>query len=995
MHAVARAGQVDEDCAECHVSFDYIDRILRERRGTANYQLRGEPMKLVTYAPIDYGGATWLVTLNRPLAEVTAFYRETSVKAAVVTLLTLLLLAGGGLLVHFSAQRRRMAEIDAADWRARERLERQLRRSEQKVSSVLEGAQDAIWATNAEGRLRLANPRFCQLSGKEDTEVDDLALSTLLSAADKISVDDARERALAGDTTRHELHLNDGSRISLLSVETMAWREEERIIGAVSFGRDITAQRAAEQALSRRAVRERVIGSLLQIGLRPIALSDKLDRCLAEIVEVPWPTLERKGGIMLVDEPGQRLKLVAARGLPAALLDACSNVAFGRCLCGRAAASAEVLFVREVDHRHEITYEGMGPHGHYSVPLVSERSVLGVLVLYVAEGHVGDSDELQFLGLLAGTLAGVIERARAVEALARSEQRYKLAAAGANDGLWDWDLLSGEVFYADRWKTMNGVPVDCDDNTVEAWWRLVHEEDLPELRAALDAHLDGVTASLEHEYRLNHSESGLRWMLVRGVAVRDEQGRASRMAGSQTDVTDRKRAESQLRHDALHDVLTGLPNRALFSDRLERCFKRQVRRTDFGFAVMLVDLDRFKVINDSLGHHVGDEVLRAVAGRLVTAVRDTDTVARLGGDEFAVLLDGVHGYPDVALVIDRIEQQLEPHHSAAGHEVFSSASVGVVLNAADYAKPEDMLRDADIAMYRAKAAGGATHQVFNKLMHSETMAAMALDNDLRRALERDEFRLEYQPVFDLASGQLVVMEALIRWHHESRGELQPDAFIGAAEETNLIVEIGAWVLQQACRDCRLWRDMGHGELRVAVNVSARQFQRDDMIEVVQAALRGADLSAKQLELEVTESCVMRQDGADRATLNRLSELGVSIALDDFGTGYSSLNALKNLPIDTLKIDRSFVRELCADGVDAAMTRAMIAMAHSLNMQVTAEGVETPGQVSALQALDCDRVQGYLLGSPAPAPQVGKLLAAPCAALAPQATGIGRRNGPTA
>lgn len=426
-------------------------------------------------------------------------------------------------------------------------------------------------------------------------------------------------------------------------------------------------------------------------------------------------------------------------------------------------------------------------------------------------------------------------------------------------------------------------------------------------------------------------------------------------------------------HLAHHDALTDLPNRQLFRTQLRQLLQ-QAHRNPRSLAVMFVDLDRFKQINDTLGHRIGDLMLVEVARRLQSCVRETDIAARRGGDEFTVLLDGIRRGQDAARVARKILTEIAKPYSIAGHELFLTASVGMSLFPADGADSEALVRNADIAMYRAKARGGNTYQFFMPEMTDRAMERMEMENSLHQALEREQFVLYYQPQVDLTSGRIVAMEALIRWQHPEAGMIFPDEFIPLAEETGIIVRMGEWVLAEACRQAKRWDEQGLPPVVQAVNFSARQFQFRRPVERIREVLQQTGLDPARLDLELTESAVMKDPGFAMETLRKLRDMGVSISIDDFGTGQSSLAYLKKFPISKLKIDKTFIHTLLADRKDAAITNAIISMAHELELKAVAEGVETPQQLEYLRGPGCDEVQGYLFSRPVPADEAGRLLA---------------------
>ncbi|MBI2891666.1 MAG: EAL domain-containing protein [Nitrospirae bacterium] len=575
--------------------------------------------------------------------------------------------------------------------------------------------------------------------------------------------------------------------------------------------------------------------------------------------------------------------------------------------------------------------------------------------------------------------------------VAESEERYALSARGATDGLWDWDLSSNAVHYSPRWKAMLGWEDFEIGTSPDEWFKRVYPEDVEGLRKAIARHLDGQAPHLEHEYRMQHRDGTVRWMLTRGVAVRRGVERCHRMAGSQTDITERKKAEQQLLHDALHSSLTGLPNRALFMDRLGLCARRASRRKDYIFAVLFLDLDRFKVLNESLGHSTGDQLLIEVARRLQECVRASDTVAHLGGDEFVLLLDETRGVDEAGEVAARIQKQLALPMNLNGQFVFTSASIGIALSTSGFERPEDLIRNADIAMYRAKALGRARHEVYTAGMHDEAVVRLHLETDLRRAIEASEFILHYQPIVSLETAEIVGFEALIRWEHPRRGLVPPYAFIPIAEETGLIVPMGSWVLREASRQMQSWHQRFPKDppRTIAVNLAARQLVTQGLVAEVEAALAGAGLQAPMLKLELTESTLMEHSQVTVGVLEKLRSLGVGLTVDDFGTGYSSLSYLQDFPINTLKIDRSFVARMATWRDGPELVNTIVTLAHRLGLDVVAEGVETAEQLAYLKSLGCEYAQGYYFFKPMDGEAVGKVLAKEHARGASAAVGADR------
>lgn len=564
-----------------------------------------------------------------------------------------------------------------------------------------------------------------------------------------------------------------------------------------------------------------------------------------------------------------------------------------------------------------------------------------------------------------GTLLGrairyAIERTRAERALRESEQRYALAVAGANDGIWDWNLRDSEIYFSSRWKSILGYTDREISNHIDEWFDRVDQRDRERFDDALSQHLEGRTALFESEYRIVAKGGEIRWVLSRGVAVRDASGAPCRMAGSMTDISRRKQTEARLLHEAMHDALTGLPNRILFMDRLELALRRFRRDPHKLFAVLFFDLDRFKHVNDSLGHQVGDGLLAQVAGRLLGCLRPGDTLARLGGDEFAIVLNDIVGPSDAIFVVERLQEALAQEFEIDAHAIYTSASIGIAVSTEAYRTPEEVLRDADIAMYRAKNSGHATYAVFDTYMHDQAMSQHRMETDLRRALDKGEFDVHYQPIIAMDDRHVIGFEALLRWQHPHRGLVMPEEFIGLVEETSLVVPIGWWVIERACTQLAKWQRMypRRPPLAMNINVSGKLFLTDDMAKRLAALLEDLGLAPQSIRLEITERVVMDHGDLVLSTLSDLRDLGVELHVDDFGTGYSSLSYLQRFHYDSLKIDRTFVATMSEKVDSSAIVEAIISLGMTLGMQVVAEGVETPEQYSRLRAMNCPAAQGY-------------------------------------
>jgi diguanylate cyclase (GGDEF)-like protein/PAS domain S-box-containing protein len=494
---------------------------------------------------------------------------------------------------------------------------------------------------------------------------------------------------------------------------------------------------------------------------------------------------------------------------------------------------------------------------------------------------------------------------------------------------------------------------------------VLHPNDLTPALANFKDLLRGRIPSCQMEKRYLHKSGQEVWALWSASLAQDAQNRTPSLIFQIQDITDRKLAEERLHHDAFHDGLTGLPNRALFMDHVKLAIARMQRHEDQIFAVLYLDLDRFKVVNDSLGHMGGDQLLVGIARRLEYCLRPGDTIARIGGDEFTVLLEDIDGGHDVTQIAERIQQELSLPFNLSGREVFTTVSIGIALSSKAYERPEDILRDADTAMYRAKILGKARHETFDTGMHSQAIKLLQLETDLRRALDRKEFFVAYQPIMSLETGQLRGFEALIRWPHPERGLISPMDFIPLAEDTSMIVQIGEWVLREACQQMHKWHVIFPADppIFMCVNLSVKQFSQQDLIDKVASILRETKLAPTSLKLEITESAVIENVETATKMLNQLRALGVQLAVDDFGTGYSSLSNLHRFPINTLKIDRSFISRMVENNENAEIVRTISGLAQNLGMDVVAEGVETREQLEILRSLGCQYGQGYFFSKP--------------------------------
>ena len=566
----------------------------------------------------------------------------------------------------------------------------------------------------------------------------------------------------------------------------------------------------------------------------------------------------------------------------------------------------------------------------------------------------------------------ITERERTEDALRESEERFRGLFEEAPVAYHEIDC-EGIVLRVNRAEcTLLGY--EAEEILGKYTWDFIALEEREPARQAFRRKIGG-EQPLEIVHRTDIRRDGAPLTVeIHQSLIRDAKGAVTGMRTARVDITERERAEEQLVRNAFSDALTGLANRALLRDRLDRALKRQIRHPDYLFAVLFLDLDRFKLVNDSLGHTIGDELLRAVARRLEKCLRSQDTVARLGGDEFTMFLEDIRDETDATRVAERVHKDLRAPFQVAGHEVFTTSSIGIALSSTGYTQPEDLLRDADTAMYRAKSLGKACYSMFDTAMHERAVALLQLDHDLRRALERKEFRIHYQPIVRLENAEVTEVEALLRWEHPARGFVSPAEFIPLAEETRLIIPIGRWALEETCRQVRAWQLQFGTYLPVNVNLSGKQLSQLDLVYQITQILQRFSLDGRSLKLEITESVIMEDIESVITMLQQLKALGIQSSMDDFGTGYSSLSYLHRLPIDALKIARFFVSGTRTGVENPEVVRTIITLARDLGIDAIAEGVETAEQLAQLRELGCKYGQGYLFSKPLDSEAAGKFIA---------------------
>ncbi len=642
-------------------------------------------------------------------------------------------------------------------------------------------------------------------------------------------------------------------------------------------------------------------------------------------------------------------------------------------IMGRVARTGKPALVEDGRTDDSFLWAFDGIASEVCVPLHDQGQVVGVLNLESTHGIKLGKADLRLMLALSEQIDIAISRARLFAEARENEQRYRIVVDNVKEVIFQADIFGAWTLLNPAWVEISGFSVD--ESIGQHWARYVHPADRQVAMDAMHQVVRDSCSDFRQELRLLTKDGSFRWVEMYARSAVGIGGAQVGALGTLNDITERKRAEETIKQMAYYDSLTGLPNRLLFQDRLRQALGR-ARRDGAQVALLFLDLDRFKVINDTLGHHIGDLLLQAVALRLGGCIRNGDTVARMGGDEFTVVLPNIASERDAAEVAQRILDVIAPPFALAKHELFVTTSIGISLYPPDGEDMDVLLQHADTAMYRAKERARNTFQFYAPAMNAAALRKLELEQHMRHGLERREFVVYYQPRVSSYTGEMRGMEALVRWQHPERGLIAPSEFIPLAEETGLIVPLGTWVLRTACRQNKVWQETGFRPLRVSVNLSAQQFQQPALVDQVAAVLAETGLEARYLELEITESMTMMQVERSMLVLPALKAMGVQIAIDDFGTGYSSLSYLKRFPIDTLKIDRSFVRDLTSDVNDAAIADAVIALAHSLNLSVTAEGVETEAQLCFLQERRCDEIQGYLVSRPVPADDFARLLAAP-------------------
>jgi diguanylate cyclase (GGDEF)-like protein/PAS domain S-box-containing protein len=822
---------------------------------------------------------------------------------------------------------------------ARAQLHARVRRREEHFRSLVQNSSDVITLLASDGTVRYVSPAIEGVLGYQPEERIDR------SAFELIHPDDVEraERMLRKTRLRPGEPLLFGARMRHKNghwrhIETTVTNrlDEPSVAGIVLNWRDVTERRAAEELLRRTEARYRTLVEQIPA----VTFMDRADGSCEPVYVSPqvrtmlgYTPQEWMEGRLWRERlhPDDRERVLA------------SDERFDR--------AGEPV---------DLEYRILAKDG--SVVWVREETVL-------IRNEGGEPAYLQ------GILTDVTERRVAEAALRKSEASLAESQRIAHLGTWEWDVRTDEVWWSDETYRIYGFTPGGVVPSLKAFMNVVHPDDNALLLTAIDEAVnEGKPYDFEH--RVVRPDGEQRWVHRRAEVLRAPDGEALRVVGTVYDITDRKALEERLEHRAFHDHLTGLPNRDLFIDRLKQALARTRRRKIRRAAVLFLDLDNFKVVNDSLGHDVGDQLLVAAASRLRECLRPEDTLARFGGDEFVILVEDITSDDEAVRVAERIMDEFRRTLPVDGRELYVGTSIGIALGDARTKGPEELLRDADTAMYEAKAEGHG-YQVFDPRMYQRAIRRLETENAIRKAVALEEFVVRYQPNVDLRSGEVRGVEALVRWQHPERGLLDPSEFVPAAERSGIVVPMGEGVLEEACSAAVAWREANPGlpSLTMCVNLSGRQLQRSDLAETVERILRESGLEPRYLVLDITETVYIKVLQGNSGMLDNLKRLGVKISIDDFGVGLSSLAYLKRLPADVLKIDRSFIGGLGEDAGDTAIVRMVIDLAHTLGMEVVAEGVETEQQAALLREMNCDLAQGYHFSKPLPADQVATFLGA--------------------
>lgn len=817
--------------------------------------------------------------------------------------------------------------IDITD---RKRAEEEIRLGQERFRNIFENASDIIYIHDLEGNYISINDAGERVFGYTRKETLEMNMRQVAAPEQLDILKEQLEKKLKGDAseTSYEVECirKDGSRITL-EVNSSVILKDGQPVAVQGIARDVTERKRVEAA-----IRE----------------NEERYRDLFENANDLIYTHDLNGNFTSINRAGE--KITGYTREEAAKMHVSQVVA--------------PEYLEQVKRMITTKVDGEGPTA-YELEIVSKSGSRVSLEL--------STRLMMFDGKpvgIQGIGRDITERKRTEEALKASEQRYRQLGEGILHQIWT-ARPDGLLDYVNK-RTLEYFDKTREEMIGDGWSNVVHPDDLEVCIGRWQQCL-ATGEPYETEFRLRRHDGQYRWHVAKATAGRDSFGNINKWFGTNTDIHEQKESEEKLNYYARHDPLTDLPNRPEFMNQLRLAIQRNCENPEARFAVLFLDLDRFKVINDSLGHAVGDKLIVAIAGRLKATLRPGDVVARLGGDEFTILLNRTGVEQDVAHVVERIQARIAEPFTIDNYEVFTTVSVGIILSDELDRGADDYLRDADAAMYRAKEAGKARYEIFDREMHVQNLNLLQVETDLRHALDRNEFEVQYQPIVELATGRIREFEALIRWRHPVHGLVSPVDFVDVAEETGLIVPIGKWILETACRQIARWQETCEQRLSVSVNLSARQLMHPTLVSQVEDILTETGLTPRQLKLEVTESTVMEYSEKAQDVLNELDRLGVHLSTDDFGTGYSSLSYLQTFPFDRLKIDRSFIDKLGTNKKSDAIVKTILMLGANLGMEVVAEGIETIGQLEFLQELGCRYGQGFYFSRPVDAAVAEKLI----------------------
>ena len=848
--------------------------------------------------------------------------------------------------------------------------------SEALFDRVFSAMADAVLLVDPRGRVSRANPAAVRLTGRSREELVGTHPADIFGPGVPTTPWELFRRAPGGTLESIDAYIHGSDeRAQPVSVSCAAIEDANgRVVGAVYAARDTSLRKEAEEhreaqlRLTQILATSRTIGEVVSQLLEAIGENFGWRFAAAWLLDAQGGTLRLRG----VWHPSLRETGPLDEERAEAAVRSGHGAAAAVWRSGRAKWSDEVT--RDPSSPWAPTGVAAGLRGGLYVPIASGDEVLGVMELLGLPTRPPSDTVVELLAGMGKQIGDFIERKHAQEALDKMEL-FQSAFESAPVGMALFGVTGstrGRVLQVNR-ALCEFLCAPAEDILATGMEDLTHPNDLDAHLASMEALLSGKLSVSALETRYVRPDGDIVTGILHSSLLRDQTGRPLYGIGQLQDITERKRVEQELAHRALHDPLTGLPNRLLFMDRLGHALQ-QAERRGTSAAVVFADLDNFKVINDSLGHGVGDDLLIAIAERLKRVLRPADTVSRFGGDEFTILCEDIGRDDDIAVVAERISEEMAAPFNVQGRQVFLTMSLGIAPSGPG-GEPAELLRDADAAMYSAKAAGRARHAIFDKAMRKRAVKRLELEHALRRGIERQELRLVYQPQVELGSGRIFGFEALVRWHDPDRGVVPPLEFIPLAEETGLIIPIGEWVLEQACLQARRWREASpDATLKVSVNLSLRQLADQSLPGMVRRVLAETGVAANDLWLEITETALIEEQGSTFEALANLERLGVRLAIDDFGIGFSSLNRLRQLPpVEAIKIDKAFVDGIRVHSADRAIVAAAISLARALGAATVAEGVETPDQIAALKELGCDLAQGYHFSKPKPAHEFDELM----------------------